>query len=180
MLFVLVFGECFHLPFVAFCCSSLLVFVSEIESVLSQKLKQANAFGCLFLPFIARFVFCRCFHLNIALLVLVFCWYKRPKRATKGKKVQMESNLKGELQRKMKLISYERVFKILESYMYITGIGQALLKTRVRESPKENLLTLEICGYLRKYEARFRENFQTLEIEIFSKTCEVRASSLKK
>ena len=50
LLFVarLVFGACFHLPFVAFCCSSLLVLVFEIESVPSQKPKQANAFGCSF------------------------------------------------------------------------------------------------------------------------------------
>ena len=36
----------FHLPFVAFCCYSLLVLVFEMESVLFQKPKQANAFGC--------------------------------------------------------------------------------------------------------------------------------------
>ena len=48
LLFVLVFGECFHLPFVSFCCSSLLVLVVEIGSVPCQKPKQANAFGCSF------------------------------------------------------------------------------------------------------------------------------------
>ena len=47
-LLVLVFGAFFRLPFVAFCCSSLLVLVFDIESVLSQKPKQANAFGCSF------------------------------------------------------------------------------------------------------------------------------------
>ena len=36
--------------------------------------------------FVARFVFCGCFHLSIALLVVAFCWYEKPKRATKGKK----------------------------------------------------------------------------------------------
>ena len=144
LLLVLVFGACFHLPFVAFCCSSLLFLVFEIESILSQKPRQTNAFCCSLWLFVARFgflwmfpfehrsarcgfllvrktktsnkrqkmskwkpgfkdqngqmplvarfgflllvlVFCRCFHLNIALLVLVFCWYERPKRATKGK-----------------------------------------------------------------------------------------------
>ena len=50
-------GACFHLPFVAFCCFSLLVLVFEIESVLSQKTKQANNFGCSFRLFVARFDF---------------------------------------------------------------------------------------------------------------------------
>ena len=57
LLLVLVFGECFHLPFIAFCCSSLLVFVFEIESVLYQNLKQANAFGRLVLAFYCSFWF---------------------------------------------------------------------------------------------------------------------------
>ena len=61
-----------------------------------SKPKQANAFGCSLLLFIARFGFCRWFHLNIALLVLVFCWFEKPKRATKGKKVQMETRIKKE------------------------------------------------------------------------------------
>ena len=51
------FWACFHLPFVAFCCSSMLVLVFEIESVLSQKPKQANAFGCSFWLFVVRFGF---------------------------------------------------------------------------------------------------------------------------
>ena len=45
------------------------------------------------MPFIARYgflllvlVFCGCFHLNIALLVVAFCWYEKQRRATKGKK----------------------------------------------------------------------------------------------
>ena len=57
LLLVLVLGTCFHLQFVAFCCSSLLVLVSEIESVLSQRPIQANAFGCSFWLFVARFGF---------------------------------------------------------------------------------------------------------------------------
>ena len=57
LLLVLFFEASSHLPFVVFCCSSLLVLVFEIESVLSQKPKQANAFGCSFLLFIARFGF---------------------------------------------------------------------------------------------------------------------------
>ena len=59
MLFVARFGvwACFHLPFIAFCCSSLLVVVFEIESVLSQKPKQSNAFGCSFWLFVAHFDF---------------------------------------------------------------------------------------------------------------------------
>ena len=35
---------------------------------------------------------------------------------------------KGELQRKNKLISYERAFKMLENDMYITGIAHAVLE----------------------------------------------------
>ena len=50
-------GACFHLPFVAFCCSSLLFLVFEIESILSQKPKQPNAFYCSLWLFVARFVF---------------------------------------------------------------------------------------------------------------------------
>ena len=37
-------------------------------------------------------------------------------------------NIKGELQRENKSISYERTFKMLENDMYITGIGQAVLE----------------------------------------------------
>ena len=68
MLFVACFGfgACFHLSFVAFCCSSLLVLVFEIESVLSQKPKTGKCFWLLVL------VFCRCFHFNFAWLVLAF------------------------------------------------------------------------------------------------------------
>ena len=57
LLLVLVFGACFHLPFVAFCCSSLLFLVFEIESILSQKPKQAKAFYCSLWLFVARFGF---------------------------------------------------------------------------------------------------------------------------
>ena len=57
LLLVLIFGGCFHLSLVAFCCSSLLVLVFEIESVLSQKPKQANAFGCSFRLFVACYGF---------------------------------------------------------------------------------------------------------------------------
>ena len=58
-----------------------------LGSILSEKPKQA-------MPFVAHYgflllvlVFCRCFHLNIALLVVAFCWYEKPKQAKKkGKK----------------------------------------------------------------------------------------------
>ena len=36
--------------------------------------------------------------------------------------------VKGELQRENKLISYKRAFKVLETDMYIAGIGQAVLE----------------------------------------------------
>ena len=45
------------------------------------------------MSFVARYgflllvlAFCGCFNLSIALLVVAFCWYEKPKRATKGKK----------------------------------------------------------------------------------------------
>ena len=62
LLFVSVFGR-YVFPFAVRCflllpgCSSLLVLVFEIESVLSQKPKQANAFGCSFLLFVVPFGF---------------------------------------------------------------------------------------------------------------------------
>ena len=37
-------------------------------------------------------------------------------------------SFKRELQREKKLITYERVFKMLENAMYIAGIGQAVLE----------------------------------------------------
>ena len=43
-------------------------------------------------------------------------------------KDQRDLNLKGELQRENKLISYERAFKMLKNDMYIAGIGQAVLE----------------------------------------------------
>ena len=52
LLLVLVFGACFHLPFITFRCSSLLVLVFEIESVVSQKRKEANAFDFSFWFFV--------------------------------------------------------------------------------------------------------------------------------
>ena len=42
--------------------------------------------------------------------------------------LQRDPAFKGELQRENKLISYERVFKMLENDMYIAGIGQAVLE----------------------------------------------------
>ena len=45
------------MPFVAFCCSSLLVLVFEVESVKSQTPKQANTFGCSFWLFVVHSVF---------------------------------------------------------------------------------------------------------------------------
>ena len=57
-------------------CFLLLVLVFEIELILKNLNRHV--------PLLARFGICRCFHLKIALLVLVFCWYEKPKRATKG------------------------------------------------------------------------------------------------
>ena len=41
---------------------------------------------------------------------------------------QKQDIVKGELQRENKLISYERVFKMLKNDMYIAGIGHAVLE----------------------------------------------------
>ena len=51
------FGGCFHLPFIDFCCSSLLVLVFEMESVLSKKPKQEKCIWWLGWGFAARFGF---------------------------------------------------------------------------------------------------------------------------
>ena len=66
---------------------------------------------------------------------------------------KLKKYIKEELQRENKLISYERAFKMLENDMFITGVGQTVsrvikLLSRVRESPKGNLLTSEIFGNL--------------------------------
>ena len=76
--------RCFLLLFV-------LVLVFEIGSVLSQKQNRQMPLAAHFGFLLLVLVFCRCFHLNIALLILVFCWYEKPEQATKGKKVQRET-----------------------------------------------------------------------------------------
>ena len=67
------------LLFVGFCCSSLLVIVL-------QKPKQANAFGCSFWFSVACLGFSRCFHLKIALLILVFLLVRKTKTSNKRHK----------------------------------------------------------------------------------------------
>ena len=68
---------------------------------------------------------------------------------------QNDKNIKGELQRENKSVSYERAFKVLENDMFITGIGKAVLELLIKlsswlkESPKGNLLTSEIFRHLR-------------------------------
>ena len=97
MLSVAHFGVWCVFPF-AVRCLLLLFLVFEIESILSQKPKQANA--CLLLLVMALccwfWFFVDVSILSIALLVVAFCWYEKPKRATKGKKVQMETKLNPE------------------------------------------------------------------------------------
>ena len=90
--------------------------------------------------------------------------------------------LKGELQRENKLISYERAFKMLENDMYIAGIGQAvleLLSFEVRPGNHQRGITLlqifsEIFGNMRLVSPKMTSHltshsFQILKIEIFSK-----------
>ena len=58
------------------------------------------------------------------------------------------TSLKGELQHKNKLISYGRVFKVLENDMNVAGIGQAVLELLSFKVGSGNLLTSEIFGNL--------------------------------
>ena len=58
-------------------------------------------------------------------------------------------NLKGELQRENKLISYERAFKMLENDMYVAGIGHAVFELLSFKFGPGNLFTSEIFGNLR-------------------------------
>ena len=82
---------------------------------------------------------------------------------------------KGELQRKSKLISYERASKMLENDMYITVIGQAVLELLSFKVGSGNhqtginvrLISPKITSYLTSH------NFQILIIWIFSKLCKL-------
>ena len=82
--------------------------------------------------------------------------------------------LKRELQRKNKLILYERAFKMLENDMYIVGIGQAvleLLSFKVQSRNHQRGISLlqkfsDIFGNI--YEARSTENDATSDKSQFS------------
>ena len=94
LLLVVVFGWCFHLPFDAFCCSSLLFLVFEIESILSQKPKQANAFCCSLWLFVARFGFLWMFLFEHCIAHCGFLLVRKTKTSNKRKKkVQMKTRL---------------------------------------------------------------------------------------
>ena len=90
--------------------------------------------------------------------------------------------LKGELQRENKLISYERAFKMLENDMYIAGIGQVvleLLSFKVESGNHQRGISLlqkfsDIFGNMRLVPLKMTShltshNFQILKIEIFCK-----------
>ena len=96
------------------------------------------------------------------------------------------SDVKGELQRENKLISYERAFKMLENDMYITVIGQAvleLLSFKVESGNHQTGISLlqkfsEIFGHMRLVLPKMMSyltshNFQILKIEISSKPCKI-------
>ena len=100
----------------------------------------------------------------------------------RNKNLYYRHHFKGELQRENKLISYERVFKMLENDMYIAGIGQAvleLLSFKVRPGNHQRGISLlqkfsEIFGNMRLVSPKMTShltshNFQILIIEIFSK-----------
>ena len=63
--------------------------------------------------------------LSVTLFLILWSW--KHLLLTKVRQVKCMT-FKGELQRENKLISYERVFKMLENDMYIVGIGQAILE----------------------------------------------------
>ena len=96
------------------------------------------------------------------------------------------NNLKGELQRENKLISYERAFKMPENDMYIAGIGQAILELlsfKVGSGNHQRGISLlqkfsDIFGNMRLVPLKMTShltshNFQILKIEIFSKPCKI-------
>ena len=70
---------CYLLPSAALRCSFLFYRISFNS-------KKANVFGCLIWLFVACFGFRRCFHLNIALLVLVF-FVRKAKTSNKRQKM---------------------------------------------------------------------------------------------
>ena len=102
LLLVLVFGACFHLPFVAFCCSSLLFLVFEIESILSQKPKQANAFYCSLWLFVARFGFLWMFPFEHRIARCGFLLVRKTKTSNERQKM---SKWKPGLNRRLELSS---------------------------------------------------------------------------
>ena len=72
---------CRSMPFAALCCSFLFLKWNQFKN---QNKK---------MPFVARYGFlllvlgfCECFHLSIALLVVVFCWYENQNEQQKAKK----------------------------------------------------------------------------------------------
>ena len=96
---------CRSLPFAALRCSFLF-----LRLILSQKPKQANAFCCSLRLFVARLVFCGCFHFSIALLVVAFCWYEKRKRAKKAEEVQIETRLQQNMAVKLMERDVQRVW----------------------------------------------------------------------
>ena len=67
--------------------------------------------------------------------------------------------VKGELQRENKLISYERVFKMLENDVYIAGNGQAVLELfSFKVSSGNHQRRISILQKFRTSSARSTEN----------------------
>ena len=85
LLLVLVVGACFHLPFIAFHCTSLLFLVFEIESILSPK--QTNAFCCSLWLFVARFGFLWMFPFEHRIARCGFSLVRKTKTSNKRQKI---------------------------------------------------------------------------------------------
>ena len=94
--------------------------------------------------------------------------------------------VKGELQRENRLISNERVFKMLENDINIAGIGQAVLELssfKVGSRHHQTGIPLlqkfsEIFGNMRLVPLKMTSpltshNFQILKTEIFSTLCKI-------
>ena len=99
-------------------------------------------------------------------------------------RIAQKYDVKGELQRENKLISYERAFKMLEND--IAGIGQAvleLLSFKVESGNHQRGISLlqkfsDIFGNMRLVLLKMTShltshNFQILKVEIFSKLCKI-------
>ena len=77
-------------------------------------------------------------------------WSSRLQGPPIAYRVKLANVVKGKLQRKNKLISHERAFKMLENDIYIAGIGQAVLE----------LLSFKVGSGIHQWESPYFRNFR--------------------